>query len=362
MQSPSVSHSAAAKKTRIDVRLTETHYILSFPYSKEVVSAVRTLPGRRYDPDHKQWHVPKQNITEDELVRQLSPAADVYIDHPAENSQASAAMAECRRYLSRRRYSRNTIKNYLYQIEQFLAFCNGNKPDDAAIVRYIDDISGENGHSTAYQHMALNAIKFYIETVLGGRMPKAKLRPRKEKRLPAILSEQEVAAIIRSITNTKHKTAICLIYSGGLRVSEAIHLKLADIDLDRNIIRIAQSKGKKDRQVPLSARFRDLLQDYLAEYTPKVWLFEGQKGGQYSVRSIQSVFHTACKAANIQKHATVHTLRHSYATHLLEKGTDLRIIQELLGHASTKTTEIYTHVSTAVITHITSPLDELDLE
>lgn len=175
------------------------------------------------------------------------------------------------------------------------------------------------------------------------------------------MAQREVSAIIRSISNTKHRTAICLIYSAGLRVSEAINLRLADIDYDRGMIRIAQSKGRKDRHVPLSERLCAYLEEYLAEYTPKVWLFEGQKGGRYSIRSIQQIFHRACRSAGIRKPATVHTLRHSFATHLLENGTDLRIIQELLGHASTRTTEIYTHVSTALITRVTSPLDELEL-
>ncbi|WP_234969128.1 tyrosine-type recombinase/integrase [Alkalispirochaeta americana] len=125
---------------------------------------------------------------------------------------------------------------------------------------------------------------------------------------------------------------------------------------------LVQAKGRKDRQVPLSPRLWELLKQYRQEYQPKTWLFEGQKGGQYTVRSIQALFQRACKTAGIAKPATVHTLRHSYATHLLEKGTDLRIIQELLGHASTKTTEIYTHVSTTLISRVPNPLDELDLE
>lgn len=215
--------------------------------------------------------------------------------------------------------------------------------------------------STAYQHMSVNSIKFYIVSVLKKPMPKLSLRPKREKRLPLVLSEEEVSSIIREIHNLKHKTVTALIYSAGLRVSEAVALKIQDIDTDRCIITIKQSKGKKDRQVPLSKKFQKLLGDYLSEYIPKTYLFEGQKGGKYSAKSIQLIFQKACKQARVGKAATVHTLRHSFATHLLEKGTDLRVIQELLGHSSSKTTEIYTHVSARTIRNIRSPLDDLDI-
>jgi len=152
-----------------------------------------------------------------------------------------------------------------------------------------------------------------------------------------------------------------LIYSGGLRISEVTSLKLSDIDSKRGVIRIRESKGAKDREVPLSQKALEQLRFYYKEYKPSEYLFEGQFGGKYSTRSIQTLFRKALKTCGITKKATVHTLRHSYATHLLENGTDLRIIQELLGHKSSKTTEIYTHVSNRIKQKIPDPLDQLDL-
>lgn len=191
-------------------------------------------------------------------------------------------------------------------------------------------------------------------------MPPTPLRPKSEKRLPVVLSTSEVLKILLEVKNTKHFLALSLIYSGGLRISEAVSLKKSDFDFDRNLISIRQSKGRKDRLVPLSGKIKKLLNDYYLEYKPKTFVFEGQKGGAYTVKSIQNVFQRACVAAGITKPATVHTLRHSYATHLLEQGTDLRIIQEILGHSSSKTTEIYTHVSNRTLTSIQNPFDVLE--
>ena len=192
-------------------------------------------------------------------------------------------------------------------------------------------------------------------------MPDCSLRPKKEQPLPLVLSPGEVGAILSTVKNTKHRLALLLIYSAGLRVSEAVNLELKEIDYAQKIITIRQGKGKKDRQVPLSVKLETLISEYFREYSPGRYLLEGQKGGKYSVRSIQAVFYRACRSAGIRKPATVHSLRHSFATHLLEAGTDLRIIQELLGHRSSKTTEIYTHVSSRTIAGIRSPADDLDL-
>ncbi|GGI24374.1 tyrosine-type recombinase/integrase [Pedobacter mendelii] len=172
-------------------------------------------------------------------------------------------------------------------------------------------------------------------------------RPRPEHKLPNVLSKEEIKLILEALTNIKHKTMLSLIYSCGLRRSELLHLKPTDIDSKRNLIFIKQSKGKKDRIVPLSLKILEMLREYYKLYHPKVWLFEGQKTENlYSEKSLQSVLKQALSKAKIIKPVTLHWLRHSYATHLLENGTDLRYIQELLGHNSSKTTEIYTHVST----------------
>lgn len=186
-------------------------------------------------------------------------------------------------------------------------------------------------------------------------------RPNKEKTLPSVLSTQEVIDILKQTENIKHKAILMTIYSAGLRISESINLKFKDIDSDRMQIRVEQGKGKVDRYSLLSVRTLMILREYYKQYRPTVWLFEGvKKGEQYSTRSIQQVFQDAVHKAGITKDVSVHTLRHSFATHLLENGTDLRYIQSLLGHANSKTTEIYTHITTKGFDQIKSPMDTLD--
>jgi integrase/recombinase XerD len=183
----------------------------------------------------------------------------------------------------------------------------------------------------------------------------------KEKTLPSVLSSEEVIEILKATENIKHRAILMTIYSAGLRISESINLKIRDIDSNRMQIRVEQGKGKVDRYTLLSEKTLLILRQYFKEYRPKVWLFEGLiKGEQYSTRSIQNIFQAAVKKAGITKDVSVHTLRHSFATHLLENGTDLRYIQNLLGHANSKTTEIYTHITTKGFDQIKSPLDKLD--
>jgi integrase/recombinase XerD len=167
---------------------------------------------------------------------------------------------------------------------------------------------------------------------------------------------------MEQIENIKHKSILYLIYSAGLRISEAVNLKIADIDSKRNVIIVQGGKGKKDRTTLLSQKLLIMLREYYVKYRPKDYLFEGDPGKQYSVKSIQNVFNKALKKSGIRKKATVHSLRHSFATHLLEHGTDLRYIQELLGHSSSKTTEIYTHITKKGMDKIKSPLDNLEVQ
>jgi len=184
--------------------------------------------------------------------------------------------------------------------------------------------------------------------------------PKHELRYPDILSKEEVRRILQAPRNLKHRLLLMLIYSAGLRVGEAVTLKLDDLDFERSLIHIRQGKGKKDRFVMLSRTIRGTYQEYRACYPVKEWLFPGADiTAHLSVRSAQSIFYNAAESAGIKKNVSIHSLRHSFATHLLENGTDLRYIQELLGHKSSRTTEMYTHVSNRDIRNILSPLDEL---
>lgn len=216
------------------------------------------------------------------------------------------------------------------------------------------------GYSISMQDQVINAIKFFYEMIL--ERPREYYhveRPRNERKLPVVLSGEEVREILIQVKNIKHKCLLMLIYSGGLRIGEALNLKPTDIDSKRMLIHIRTSKGNKDRYVTLSKHLLDILRIYYKAYKPKKWLFEGPNGNQYSYRSSVNIFNRAVSKAGIKKQVSLHTLRHSFATHLLEDGTDLRIIQVLLGHNSSKTTEIYTHVSGAQLQKIKSPLDNL---
>jgi integrase/recombinase XerD len=187
-------------------------------------------------------------------------------------------------------------------------------------------------------------------------------RPRRMQRLPDILSRGEVENLLKGITNLKHKSMLSLIYACGLRRSELINLEIRSIDSARKLLIIKEAKGKKDRVAPLPESMIEMLRTYYKAYKPKRWLFEGfNESEKYTESSLQQVFKQAVEKAKIKKHVTLHTLRHSYATHLLENGVDLRYIQEILGHKSSKTTEIYTHVTSKSIEKIKSPFENLNL-
>ncbi len=226
---------------------------------------------------------------------------------------------------------------------------------------YLIHFVEKEQYASSTINQVINALRFlyvdlYKRPMQLGELP----RPRKERKLPAVLSEEEVLRIFNAVDNLKHKTILMLIYSAGLRVGEVVRIRISDVDEQRKLIHLHKAKGAKDRYTILSLSLLETLAEYLREYRPKEFLFEGQADRRhYSERSVQHVFEKAAEAAGITKQVSVHTLRHSFATHLLEAGTDLRYIQELLGHSSSKTTEVYTHVSKKSIGKIVSPLDRL---
>jgi len=265
--------------------------------------------------------------------------------------------------LQRKRYSQSTIDCYTNYFRQFMTYFRDadlQKIRPHQINQYMLDLINNKQISVSQQNQRINAIKFYYEKVLGRKREYYQLsRPRKDKKLPTVLTLEEVVKIFCLTKNLKHRCILMTIYSGGLRRSELINLKVEDIDSERMLMKICGAKGKKDRYTLLSERLVTELREYYKTYRPKIWLFEGQAGGQYSATSIMKIFHDAVKRAQIRKHVTPHTLRHSFATHLLEQGTNLRYIQELLGHASTKTTEVYTHVASNTLMKIRNPLDNV---
>lgn len=267
-------------------------------------------------------------------------------------------------YMNYRRYSKNTIKTYSDALQIFFKF-NATENLEQLTIEHLIKFNNEhilkNNYSASYQNQVINAIKLFYRNRFNRTMEVDFIqRPRREKRLPNVLSKLEVKSILESPINLKHRAMLSIIYACGLRRSELLNLTLKDVLSDRHLLFIRQSKGKKDRMLPISDKLISMLREYYRAYKPKTWLFEGQNPGeQYSERSLQLVLNQALNKARINKPVTLHWLRHSYATHLLENGTDLRYIQELLGHSSSKTTEIYTHVSTHSIQKIKSPFDDL---
>jgi integrase/recombinase XerD len=266
-------------------------------------------------------------------------------------------------YLDRlqlKKYANSTVKSYILAFETFINYHNTKELiqiNENDVRQYILKLIQEN-KSDSYINIAINSIKFYYESVLG--MPNRFYqieRPRKEKKLPKVLSKEDILQIIAHTNNLKHKCIVGLLYSSGMRRNELVNLKITDIDSKRMLLLIEAAKGKKDRYTILSHTLLNDLRDYYKQWKPKKYIIEGVYGQQYSGQSIGKIVTNAAKKAGIQVTVTPHMLRHSFATHLLEDGVDLRQIQVLLGHSSSKTTEIYTHVAMTTFKKIKNPLD-----
>lgn len=262
--------------------------------------------------------------------------------------------------LELKQYAKSTSRTYISMFEKFINFYKGidlKSLSEVEIRAFIHHQTKLN-KSKSYLNQMINSIKFYYEVV--NDMPHRFYnieRPIKDRRLPKVLSKEDILAMIDITTNIKHKCIIALLYSAGLRRSELLNLKIQDIDSKRMIIKIAQAKGNKERQTLLSKNVLKYLRIYFKTYKPKNYLFEGQLKEKYSSNSVLKIVKNAAKNAGIVQNVTPHMLRHSFATHLLEAGTDIRVIQTILGHNSIKTTEIYAHVATNHIKVIKNPLD-----
>lgn len=263
--------------------------------------------------------------------------------------------------LETRKYSLNTARIYIPMFERFInhfpastRLMDLNEHDITAYLKHLV----QEGKSNSFINQSINAIKFYYEVVL--EMPNRFYdvqRPAKQETLPKVLSKEKVMAMITKTRNIKHQCIISTLYSAGLRRAELLNLKITDIDSDRMMIRVEQSKGNKDRYTLLSQNLLTQLREYYKAYNPKTYLFEGANGRQYSNTSIRQIVNKAAKKAGVRQKVTPHMLRHSFATHLLESGVDLRYIQTLLGHNSSRTTEVYTHVALNGLSNIRNPLD-----
>ena len=262
------------------------------------------------------------------------------------------------------RYPETTVQTYTSMMIKFLGLVSPKEANECTaddLARIVEEHIIPNNLSRSYQNQMISAVKKFYSCIYRSVIdPGTLTRPRPHHRLPNVLSKDEVKKIINALTNEKHRVMLSLIYACGLRRSELLGLVPSDIERTRNLLRIRQSKGFKDRVVPISDRTIGMVDTYMKRYRPRSYIFEGHVPGEpYSAASLEKVIKTACEKAGIRKGVTPHWLRHSYATHLLESGTDLRYIQELPGQKSSKTTEIYTHVTTKSIQNIRSPFDDL---
>src|SRR3989338_200995 len=262
--------------------------------------------------------------------------------------------------LKLRNYSRKTLESYVSCVKEYATFVSrlsmaGTLTAEEKVRRFLLGRQ-EKGQSGQTLNLYLHAIKFFYQEILKSQEKIDLKFAKTSKKLPVVLSRQEIKEIISTIANAKHRTAVALSYGAGLRVSEAINLKVQDLDFDENLIHLKEAKGKNDRITLLPENLKSSLVRLTAGRAGDEVLFESNRGGRLSERSLQSVFYRALKRAGIKKPASFHSLRHSFATHLLENGVDVRYVQELLGHANISTTQIYTKVTKPSLKNIRSPL------
>lgn len=362
---------------------SKNFYYVHFKFSRELFSYFRNYDHGSWDTIERCWFFPESAISPAIVQSELEGKALVSeVTYPLKSVEHKRARLKpiehlpeldtlrlnsinsFSEYLTSKRYSLNTVNAYCEALRTFFRFTSSipiEEINDQSIIDFNNNYILKNGYSSSFQNQVVNAIKLYFKVMQSERLLVDLIqRPRREKLLPNVLSREEVKSILNSPVNLKHRMMLSLLYACGLRRSELLNLKPMHILSDRHLIHIKCSKGKKDRVVPIGATLLEQLREYYKLYRPVNYLFEGQvKGHQYSETSLQKVLKEAIKKAKIQKPVTLHWLRHRSATHLLESGTDLRYIQELLGHSSSRTTEIYTHVSTQNIQNIISPFESL---
>lgn len=336
---------------------SEIRIAVYFEKNQDLIARIKQITGARWSQQKIVWHLP--DSPENRLRFNIKPMAN-----SVPSTEAIAQIEKFKQWMRSKRYSESTISSYSETLKTFLIFYR-EKPvatiNNEDVIIYNNEYILKNKLSASYQNQTVNAIKLFFMTVRETKIEVDKIhRPKRAKLLPNVLSKEEIKLILNAHSNIKHKMMLSLIYSCGLRCGELLALRPVHIDSKRNIVLLKNAKGNKDRIVPLSPKILDMLRQYYKVCKPTTYLFEGQTAGMsYDSRSLQLVLKQALQKAGITKPATLHWLRHSYATHLLESGTDLRYIQELLGHSCSKTTEIYTHVSTKSIQQIKSPFDDL---
>lgn len=335
---------------------------------------IKALPGRYWSNALRVWVVPRPRKALEQMISEFGSERLDLRSHTDDRGAVGGgpssphpdSLASVREALVLRRYSAGTRKVYLGHVSRFLDWAGvtvQELPEDpTGLVRsYLVELVETKRVSRSYHSQAVSALRFLLETVVGNpRLALSIARPRRESTLPAVLAQEEVARLLAAPRNLKHRALLFLMYSSGLRVGEVVRLRPDDVDVTRGLLRVRQGKGAKDRYTLLAKRAVHAVEQYRAAYPTDRWLFPGARPDRHlSSRSVQKIVTGAASRAGIAKHVTPHTLRHSFATHLLEGGTNLRIIQELLGHASARTTQRYTHVARSTFETVRSPLDNL---
>lgn len=354
-----------------------TEYFFHFEYNLQIIKLMKMFKGAHWNPENKVWCVVKMYTSALEIEKKFRFYGLDYEILPYEQSVLEAEKvvvlgekreAQVKRYsdyLTMKGYSPKTKKNYIDHIRRLMRYCAERDldMDDETVKVYIMFSYDEKKCSRSYVAQLISAYKSFMKCYGVSKSVSELPRPKRTLRLPKVLSQSEIIRVLRAPSNLKHRAILFTIYASGLRVSEAAQLKIVDVEGDRMLLRVDYGKGSKDRYTLLSETALELLKVYMESYRPKYWLFEGQQPNTHiSERTIQHIFKQALAKSKINKDVGIHVMRHSFATHLLEGGTDIRYIQELLGHKSPKTTQIYTHVTEKRLAKIKSPLDMIDLE
>lgn len=350
-------------KAMVEIRYSNDGLLrIKTPFNGVVLPVIRSIPGRRWHAADGEWTIPDCKKSVEILLHGLYDTGlfTLPADMPEKECVSLSAMI---RELKLRRYSPKTTKAYTRQVQLFFER-TGLKPEETRqedIKFYLEKVREVAGSSRSLFAHIVYGLNIYFTSAGHFKNPAAHIRlPKKQTRYPDVMSQAEIKKLFSAVSNIKHRFLLMLIYSAGLRVSEAVGLKITDLDFDRAMIHVRQAKGRKDRFVMLSPSIAGFYKTYQQNYLLKTWLFPGVSlDAHLSIRSAQAIFSKASEKAGIKKQVSIHSLRHSFATHLLENGTDLRYIQELLGHKSSRTTEIYTHVTKFDLNRIKSPLDGL---
>jgi integrase/recombinase XerD len=347
----------------------ESQLLLRFSFHSKLVALVKSIKNTYWSKTINAWYLKDSQENLDLILSVFKNITAVDTSKISKKTLFKRNLTASQKkllnnfylFLKGKRYRPSTIQTYTFFVADFINFHSKTSLEELtnrAVELFIETVFMERNYSVSSQRQFISALKifilFYPHTKINNLVLE---RPKRSRKLPSVLSQEEVLKIIQCTQNIKHRAILALIYSCGLRISELVNLKLIDFHIERKQLIVKNGKGRKDRYVSLADSFLPLLSNYYHSYKPKIYFVEGKNGGTYSPESVRQFLKKSCLKAEIKKTVTPHTFRHSYATHLLENGVDIRYIQSLLGHAKPETTMIYTHVKRKDLMDIQNPLD-----